>query len=117
MAHKPVQDIYTVVIFVTFILLLVVAGMQATTIIEDSGIVQPGISMARVPAARLQVPAIDMPVQESHGYNDCEVIYHQAAWDSEYAASPMEPEQDVMATLYYAVYTCSGTAVIANGYI
>ena len=137
--QKPMQDIYTALFFVAFILIIVLAGVQAVTVLDQTGIIQSGISVASVQSDDLNLSVADMLVDESRGDDDCEVIYQLASQGSErlvgyhpYAgvsssagflnsrhASVIssEAEQDDMGSLYYAVYTCTGISVIADGYI
>ena len=137
--QKPMQDIYTSFFFVAFILIIVLAGVQAVTILDQSEIIQPGISMTSVQTDDLNLSAADMLVDESRGEDECEVIYHRASQGSERAVGyhpyagasnsagflnsrhatvvSSEAEQDGMGSLYYAVYTCTGISVFADGYI
>lgn len=137
--QKPMQDIYTAFFFVAFILIIVLAGAQAVTVLEQSGIIQSGISMVSVQSDDLNLSVADMLADDSRGVDDCEVIYHRASQGSEYAVGyhphagassfagflnsrhasviSSETEQDDMGSLYYAVYTCTGISVVAEGYI
>lgn len=125
MVQKPLQDIYTAVLFVTFILIMVMAGMQAVAILGQFETVSFDVSQAGINTDNPGTPGASAPEYEGNGYNDCEVIHHQASRGSEYSgaralradAPTAETELDTMGTLYYAVYTCSGVAVIADGYI
>ena len=137
--QKPMQDIYTSLIFVAFSLIIVLAGVQAVTVLDQTGIIQSGISMTSVQSDDLNLSAVDMTVYESHADDECEVIYHLASQGSEHAVGyhpyagvsssagflnsrhatviSSETEQDDMGSLYYAVYTCTGISVVADGYI
>jgi hypothetical protein len=132
------QDIYTSFFFVAFILIIVLAGVQAVTVLDQTGIIQSGISVASVQSDDLNLSAADMLVDESRADDECEIIYQLASQGSEHAVGypyagvsssagflnsrhasviSSEAEQDDMGSLYYAVYTCSGISVIADGYI
>jgi hypothetical protein len=120
--QKPLQDIYTAVLFVTFILIMVMAGVQAVIILDQFGTVSSDISRAGMNTDNPSTPTASVP---GYGYNDCEVVHRPASQGSEpsdghaFRAGPAstETEQDVMGSLYYAVYTCSGVAVVADSYI
>ena len=117
MAQKPMQDIVTSLLFATFILLVAVAGVMTVVFLPQSGVVQADMALSRVHADKLDAPPASVPAQESNGYNDCEVIYQQASLGREYVVSSSEPEQDAMAALYYAVYTCTGASATTGSYI
>jgi hypothetical protein len=116
--QKPVQDIYTVVLFAGFLLLLAMTAAMAVTILEQSGMVLSDASLTTVQAANPTAATAYNPVYERNGYNDCEVIYHQASQGGEYAevAAP-EAEQNAMGVFYHAVYTCTGTTATTGDYI
>ena len=82
MVQKPRQNIITVVLFVTAILVLAMTSVMTVRAQEESGIVLPG------------------------RYNGCEVIYQQASQRSEYAIIASESGEEDMPALYHAVYTC-----------
>ena len=129
--QKPMQDIYTSLIFVAFSLIIVLAGVQAVAVLDQTGIIQSDISMTSVQSDDLNLSAVDMTVYESRADDECEVIYQLASQGSEHAVGyhpyagvsssagflSSETEQDDMGNLYYAVYTCTGISVIADGYI
>jgi hypothetical protein len=112
--QKPVQDIYTVVLFAGFFLLFSMTGAMAVTILEQSGMVLSETTLTTVQADN---PTAYIPVYERNGYNDCEVIYHQASQGGEYIVTSSEAGQDAMGALYYAVYTCTGTTATTADYI
>jgi len=129
--QKPMQDIYTSLLFVAFILIIALTGVQAVTVLDQSGIIQSGISMTSVHSDDLNLSAVDMMVDENDADDECEVVYHLASRGSEHAVGyypyagvsssagflSSETEQDDMGSLYYAVYTCTGISVVAEGYI
>jgi hypothetical protein len=107
--QKPMQDIFTVVLFVTAIMVVVMAGAMTVTVLEESG-----MTLTRADADSANSPPKSMPVRESDSYNDCEVIYHQVSLHSEYAIIASETGQDPLPALYYAVYICTGSSVMAT---
>ena len=117
MRQKPVQDIVTSILFATFILLFAVTGVMTVVFLPQSGIVSSDIALTTVHTDNLDAPSAGMPAQQSSGFNDCEVVYQQASLGRERVVSSSEPEQDAMAGLYYAVYTCTGAAAITGSYI
>ena len=117
MVQKPIQNIFTVVFFMTFILVVVMAGVMAVTVLEELGIVQSGMILTSVDTDSTDSPPKSIPVHEYGRYNDCEVIYQQASQRSEFATISSETDEDGMATLYYAVYICTGSSVTAGSYI
>ena len=118
MVQKPMQDIYTVVLFVAFFLLVAMTGTMAATILEQSGILLSDATLTRVQTDNPTAPTVSIPVHERNGFNDCEVIYHQASQGGDYAevAAP-EAEQGAMGALHYAVYTCTGASATTGDYI
>ena len=141
MVQKPVQDIVTGALFTAFVLLMVISGVQAVSVLEQSGIVQTDLSLSSVSEESMDEPDADMVTEEGAALNECEVVYHLASYGSvsldgypylaaekqysadvrtRYASSEEDLEddsEDDMGDLYYAVYTCTGTSVIAEGYI
>jgi hypothetical protein len=135
--QKPVQDIVTGVLFMAFVLLMAICGVQAVNVLEQSGIVQTELSLASASVDSMDEPDADMVTEEGAALNECEVVYHRASYGSVYLdgypylaaekqysagvrtryASSEEDMEDDMGDLYYAVYTCNGTSVIAEGYI
>ena len=89
MVQKPMQNIITVVLFVTAILVLAMTSVMTVRAPEESGIVLSG------------------------RYNGCEVIYQQASQRSKYAIIASETGEEDMPALYHAVYTCACPPVVA----
>jgi len=115
--QKPMQDIVTSILFATFLLLVAVTGVMIVVFLPQSGIVPSDMALTSVHTDDLDAPSASMPVQESGGFNDCEVVYQQASLGREHAVNSSEPEQDAMAALYYAVYTCTGASATTGSYI
>jgi len=115
--QKPLQDIVTSIFVVTFILLVAVTGVMTVVFLPQSGIVPSDMVLTSVRTDNLDAPSASMPAQESSGFNDCEVIYQQASLGRERVVSSSEPEEDAMAALYYAVYTCTGASATTGSYI
>lgn len=112
MVQKPMQNIITVVLFVTAILVL--AGVMTVRAQEGSGIVLPGMTLTRVTIDSGISPSISMPVHEPGRYNGCEVIYQQVSQHSEYAIIASETGEEVVPALYHAVYTCTCPSIMAT---
>lgn len=108
MVQRPRQDICTVVMFAAFFLLVAMTGATAVTILEQSGIILSGTTLTGVQTGKLKSPATAMPVYEQNGFNECEVIYHQASQGGEYVFASSGAGQDAMGELHHAVYTCTG---------
>lgn len=117
MVEKPMQDIITVVLFVTFSMLVVLAGVKVVAMLAGAGSAPSGTTLTGVDADTANSSTQYIPLQESGGYNDCEVIYHQASQRGEYAIIATETEQDDMVTLFYAVYSCTGASATVGSYI
>lgn len=133
--QKPVQDIYTCGLLAAFGLLVIYGGIQAVGVLERTAAVQTGSAQAFVTTDIMDAPDDDMLAGEEVAAKECEVIYHRASHGSvyldgyPYLVSDKEKagqgktlyatteEQDDMGELYYALYTCNGAAVIADGYI
>ena len=113
MVQKPKQNMITVVLFVTAILIVVMAGVMTDRVLEESGIVPPGMTLSRVVTDSANSPPESMPVHEIGSRKDCEVIYHQASQRGEYAIIASETGEEVVPALYHAVYTCTCPAVTA----
>jgi len=107
--QKPKQNIITVMLFVTAILVMAMASVMTVTVLEGSG-----MTLTRVATDSVNSPSISMPVHETGRYNDCEVIYHRASLRSEYGIIASETEQEAMPALYHAVYTCTCPSVMAT---
>jgi len=112
---KPVQDIYTAVLSVSFILLLAMTATTAVTILEQSGMVPSDATLISMQSENPDTAATIIPFHEGIGLTGCGVIYHQVSSGGEYVAS--EEEQDVMGTMHHAVYICIGTTATTAGYI
>jgi len=112
--QKPMQDIITAVLFVTTLLVVVMAGAMAARLPGESGIEPPGMTLTRVATDSASSSPKSMPVHETGRYNDCEVIYHRASLRSEYGIIASETEQEAMPALYHAVYTCTCPSVMAT---
>ena len=117
MAQKPMQDTVTSILFATFILLVAVIGVMTVVFLPQPGIIQSDVALTRVYADNLDALPASVLAQESNGFNDCEVIYQQISQSSEYAIISSETGQDAIATLYYAVYTCTGSYATVGSYI
>ena len=127
--QKPMQDVYTCVLFISFVLLIMFSTVQAMTVLEQTGMVHTGSSLVFKSVDSMDTLDEDMLSGEDESVNECEVIYHRASQGSVYLdgypylvagkeKSPgVEETEDDMGELYYALYTCSGAAVIAEGYI
>ena len=113
MVQKPKQNMITVVLFVTAILIVVMAGVMTDRVLEESGIVPPGMTLSRVVTDSANSPPESMPVHEIGSRKDCEVIYHQASLRSEYDIVASESGEDALPALYYAVYVCTCPSVTA----
>lgn len=114
---KPVQDIYTTVISVCFILLLAMTASTAVTILEQSGMVPSDATLISMQSNNTDTAATMIPVHEGIGLNGCGVIYHQVSSGDEYVAAAPEAGEDMMGTMHHAVYICIGTAAMTAGYI
>lgn len=133
--QKPVQDIYTCGLLAAFGLLLVYGGIQAASVLQHTAVVQADTAQAVVTADIMDAPDDDMLAGEEVATKECEVIYHRVLHGSvyldgypylvsdkdtlsqdktRYAATE---EEDDMGDMYYALYTCNGVSVIADGYI
>jgi hypothetical protein len=141
--QKPMQDTCTSVLSVTLFLLVAMTGLMAVTVLEQSGIVQPGIALSSVHDAGPKVPGANMQVGARDAYYECEVIRHLAALVDEYSSGEQlfhagmllrsdmfrdryarhagfissGTEEDAMSGLYFALYTCTGAAVTTGSYI
>jgi len=134
--QKPVQDIYTCALFMSFMMLTIFCGIQAVSVLEHSGLVLAGAS-----PVIMAVDDMDT-LDEEISVKECEVVYHRASHGGAYidgypylvedknlvedkkkpsevktVYASADEDEDGMGELYYALYTCSGTAVIAEGYI
>ena len=117
MVLKPVQDIYTAVLSVSFILLLAMTGATAVTILEQSGMVPSDATLISMQTENPNAAATIIPVHEGIGLNGCGVIYHQVSSGDEYVAAASEAGEDMMGTMHHAVYICIGTTATIAGYI
>jgi hypothetical protein len=134
--QKPVQDIYTCALFMSFVMLTVFGGIQAVSVLEHSGLVRAGASPVIIAVDDMDTLDEDMLAAEGVSVKECEVVYHRASQGNVYLdgypysvadrgdaygvkAMYASAEQDLddMGDLYYTLYTCSGAAVIAEGYI
>jgi len=116
-AQKLMQDVFTVVLLVTAIMVIVMAGVMAVTVLEKSGMLQSDMALTSLATNSANSLQKSMPVHASDSYNDCEVINHLASLRSEYAIVASETGQDTLPALYYAVYMCTGTATTVGRYI
>lgn len=124
--QKSLHDRYTCALFISFVLLIVVCGVPVVSVPAASG---PGHAAA---------VAVMMPASDEISVQECEVVYHRtsqggtypegypyrvedkknpSAARTVYAAVAEDEDEDDMGDLYYALYTCSGTAVTAGAYI
>ena len=135
--QKPTQDIYTCGLFISFVLLIIFSTVRAMTVLEQTGMVHADSSLAFKSVDSMDTLDEDILSGEDESINECEVIYHRASQGSVYLdgypylvtgkeispgagiryTSTDEETEDDMGELYYALYTCSGTSVIAEGYI
>ena len=135
--QKPTQDIYTCGLFISFVLLIIFSTVRAMTVLEQTGMVHTDSSLAFKSVDSMDTLDEDMLSGEDESINECEVIYHRASQGGVYLdgypylvtgkekspgagtryTSTDEETEDDMGELYYALYTCSGTSVIAEGYI
>jgi len=127
--QKPTQDIYTCVLFTSFVLLIIFSTVRAMTVLEQTGMAHTDLSLAFKSVDSMDALDEDMLSGDGEPINECEVIYHRASQGGVYLDgypylvtgkdnSPgVEETEDDMGELYYALYTCSGASVIAEGYI
>ena len=124
--QQSLKDIFRSALFMSFLMLTIVGGVPAVSAPGQSGL---------VPAGKMERPAEEMLASEGISARECEVVYHRTS-DGGYhdgylyrvedkKNSPeektmyasVEEDEDDMGELYYALYTCSGTAVSAGDYI
>ena len=134
--QKPLQDIYTCALFMSFVMLTVFGGIQAVSVLEQSGLVLAGASPVSIALDDMDTLDEGMLAAEGVSVKECEVVYHRASQGNVYLdgypylvadrgdaygvkamSASAEQDPDDMGDLYYALYTCSGEAVIAEGYI
>lgn len=136
MVQKPVQDIYTCVLLVSFAVLIVLGGIQAAGVLQQAGFAPVTASTVTLSADSKDTLDEGVLVYEEVSVKECEVIYHRVsqggvyldgyphlaadreksfAGETLYAAA--EEEQHDAGDLYYALYSCNGAAVMADGYI
>ena len=134
--QKPVPDIYKCALFMSFVMLTVFGGIQAVSVLEQSVLVLAGASQVIIAVDDMDTLDEDMLAAEGVSVKECEVVYHRASQGNVYLdgypysvadrgdaygvkAMHTSAEQDLddMGDLYYALYTCSGAAVFAEGYI
>lgn len=119
-----------------FLMLTAVCGVQAVGVPGQAGLVPATALPGTMPAGRMDRPAEEMLASEEISVRECEVVYHPASGDGAYHAghlnrvedetnppeektvyASVEEGEDDMGELYYALYTCSGTAATAGDYI
>jgi len=134
--QKPVQDIYTCALFMSFVMLTGFGGIQAVSVFEQSGLVLAGASPVVIAVDDMDTLDEDMLAAEGVSVKECEVVYQRASLGNVYLDgypysvadrgeaygvkamyASAEQDPDDMGDLYYALYTCSGAAVFAEGYI
>jgi len=134
--QKPVQDIYTSALSISFVMLTVFGGVQAVHVLEQTGLLQVAASPVSMAGDAIDMLAEDMYAADESSVNECELISHRAsqgnvfldgypylvaerenASGSKAMHAATEEETDAMGDLYYALYTCNGSDVIAGGYI
>jgi hypothetical protein len=120
----------------SFVMLTVFGGIQAVSVLEQSGLVLAGAAPVIIVLDDMDTLDEDIFAAEGISVKECEVVYHRASQGNVYldgypysvAARGDAPgvkamyasaEQDLddMGDLYYTLYTCSGAAVFAEGYI
>lgn len=129
--QKPVQDLYTSALSISFVMLTLFGGVQAVRVLEQTGLLQVAASPVSTGG-----DAIEMFAADEASVNECELVSHPASQGSVYLDgyphlvvdkentsgvktmhASNEEETDAMGNLYYALYSCSGSDVIAGGYI
>ena len=134
--QKPVQNIYTCALFMSFVMLTLFGGIQAVSVLEQSGLVLAGASPVMIALDDMDTLDEDMLAAEVVSVKECKVVHQRASHGAAYldgypylvegkknppevktAYASADEDEDDMGNLYYALYTCSGTAVIAEGYI
>lgn len=134
--QKPVPDIYKCALFMSFVMLTVFGGIQAVSVLEQSVLVLAGASPVSIALDDMDTLDEDMLAAEGVSVKECEVVYQRASQGNVYLDgypylvagrgdaygvksmyTSAEQDLDDMGDLYYALYTCSGIAVFAEGYI
>lgn len=134
--QKPVQNIYTCALFMSFVMLTVFGGIQAVSVLEQSGLVLAAASPVSIALDDMDTLDEDMLAAEGVSVKECEVVYQRASQGNVYLDgypylvadrgdaygvksmyTSAEQDLDDRGDLYYALYTCSGIAVFAEGYI
>ena len=134
--QKPVTDIYTCALFMSFVMLTMFGGIQAVSVLEQSGLVLAAASPVSIALDDMDTLDEDMLAAEGVSVKECEVVYQRASQGNVYLDgypylladrgdaygvksmyTSAEQDLDDRGDLYYALYTCSGIAVFAEGYI
>jgi hypothetical protein len=134
--QKPLQNIYTAVLFVSCLTLTVFGGVQAVSVFEQSGLVHTAAPPVIIAVDDMDTLDEGLFAADEISGKECEMVYHRAsqgnvyldgypylvadvdnvAWIKNLNATA-EEDLDDMGVLYYALYTCSGAVVIADGFI
>jgi len=120
----------------SFVMLTVFGGIQAVSVLEQSVLVLAGASPVSIALDDMDTLDEDMLAAEGVSVKECEVVYQRASQGNVYLDgypylvagrgdaygvksmyTSAEQDLDDMGDLYYALYTCSGVAVFAEGYI
>ena len=134
--QKPVQPVYTIALLISFVMLSIFGGIQAVNALQHAGLVLAGVSPVSIALDDMDTLDEDMLAAEVVPVKECEVVYQRASQGNVYLDgypysvadrrdaygvksmyTPAEQDPDDMGDLYYALYTCSGIAVFAEGYI
>ena len=73
------QDVYTCVLFISFVLLIIFSTVRAMTVLEQTGMVHTGSSLVFKSVDSMDTLDEDMLSGEDEPVNECEVIYHRAS--------------------------------------
>ena len=134
--QKPVQPVYTIALLMSFVMLSIFGGIQAVNALQHAGLVLAGVSPVSIALDDMDTLDEDILAIEELSVKECEVVYHRASQGNVYldgypyavadrgeayavkaSYAAVEQDLDDMGDLYYTIYTCSGTAIIAEGYI
>jgi hypothetical protein len=134
--QKPVQDIYTGALSISFVMLTVFGGVQAVRVLEQTGLLHVAASPVSIAGDAIDMLPEDRFAADEMPVKECELVTHRASQgnvyldgypylvaESENASgvktrhAAAEEAPDAMGNLYYALYTCSGSDIIAGGYI
>ena len=82
--QKPLQDIYTCALFMSFVMLTVFGGIQAVSVLEQSGLVLAGASPVSIALDDMDTLDEGMLAAEGVSVKECEVVYHRASQGNVY---------------------------------